>query len=129
MISEIKGLDEEIAVIRNWQDSPKCKSVLLYGDSGTGKTKLAVALAGDNAEIIRLETFLHKENAREILSTKLESALHNGPAVIVLDEIDKINTRLQNLTETEKKIQSLVWEFFYTLSDTSEVSVAEMISF
>lgn len=88
------------------------RSVLLYGNSGTGKTSIAKALARESrASVVSLfAQDLYSNNTgsvEETIKEKLQDALKQAPSVIVIDELDILcPPRSGRLTDTEKRIVS-----------------------
>ena len=78
-----------------WGITPP-RGVLLYGPPGTGKAKLARALAGVSQAIfyhLKLGNLTSKfgANTGEILQEVLRIATGEGPAVLLLDDIDALS--------------------------------------
>jgi ATP-dependent 26S proteasome regulatory subunit len=78
-----------------WGITPP-RGVLLYGPPGTGKATLARALAGTSAGIfyhLKLGNVTSKfgANTGELLQETLRIAIGEGPAVLLLDEIDALS--------------------------------------
>jgi ATP-dependent 26S proteasome regulatory subunit len=78
-----------------WGITPP-RGVLLYGPPGTGKAKLARALAGTSEAIfyhLKLGNVTSKfgANTGELLQETLRIAIGEGPAVLLLDEIDALS--------------------------------------
>lgn len=88
------------------------KSVLIYGNSGTGKTSIANYLAqeSDATYITILAPDLYSKNAtsaEELIKEKFEEALEKAPSIIVIDEIDILcPSRSSRLSDAEKRIVS-----------------------
>ena len=122
---ELGGLKNEILKIREMVELPMRhpelfdkigveapKGVLLYGPTGTGKTLLAKAVAGEtNAHFISLSgpEIMGKyygeseEKLREIFT----QAEENSPSIIFIDEIDSIAPKRDEVSgELEKRIVS-----------------------
>ena len=79
----------------DWGITPP-RGVLLYGPPGTGKATLARALAGTSAAIfyhLKLGNVTSKfgANTGELLQETLRIAIGEGPAVLLLDEIDALS--------------------------------------
>ena len=78
-----------------WGITPP-RGVLLYGPPGTGKATLARALAGASAAIfyhLKLGNLTSKfgANTGELLQETLRIAIGEGPAVLLLDEVDALS--------------------------------------
>ncbi len=105
---DVGGLQEAKAVLRGfasaltnpelykqWGIAPP-KGVLLYGPPGTGKSMLARALAGTSKAIfyhLKLSNLTSKfgANTGELLQEVLRIAIEEGPAVILLNEVDALS--------------------------------------
>jgi ribosome biogenesis ATPase len=81
------------------------KGILISGPAGTGKTSLALAIAGENPEIP-----VYKLNAPELVSglsggseekiRKLFNAVKDrAPAVVLIDELDCIAGKRENASK------------------------------
>ena len=122
---ELGGLKKEVQKIREMVELPMRhpelfdkigveapKGVLLYGPSGTGKTLLAKAVAGEtNANFISISgpEIMGKfygeseERLREIFT----QAEENAPSIIFIDEIDSIAPKRDEVSgDLEKRIVS-----------------------
>jgi transitional endoplasmic reticulum ATPase len=78
-----------------WGITPP-RGVLLYGPPGTGKATLARALAGTSEAIfyhLKLGNITSKfgVNTGELLQETLRIAISEGPAVLLLDEVDALS--------------------------------------
>ena len=78
-----------------WGITPP-RGILLYGPPGTGKAKLARALAGTSEAIfyhLKLGNVTSKfgANTGELLQETLRIAISEGPAVLLLDEVDALS--------------------------------------
>jgi ATP-dependent 26S proteasome regulatory subunit len=78
-----------------WGITPP-RGVLLYGPPGTGKATLARALAGTSEAIfyhLKLGNLTSKfgANTGELLQETLRIAISEGPAVLLLDEVDALS--------------------------------------
>jgi ATP-dependent 26S proteasome regulatory subunit len=78
-----------------WGITPP-RGLLLYGPPGTGKATLARALAGASAAIfyhLKLGNVTSKfgANTGELLQETLRIAIGEGPAVLLLDEVDALS--------------------------------------
>ena len=78
-----------------WGIAPP-RGVLLYGPPGTGKATLARALAGASGAIfyhLKLGNITSKfgANTGELLQETLRIAIGEGPAVLLLDEVDALS--------------------------------------
>jgi ATP-dependent 26S proteasome regulatory subunit len=79
----------------DWGITPP-RGVLLYGPPGTGKATLARALAGASQSIfyhLKLGNITSKfgANTGELLQETLRIAIGEGPAVLLLDEVDALS--------------------------------------
>jgi ATP-dependent 26S proteasome regulatory subunit len=78
-----------------WGITPP-RGVLLYGPPGTGKATLARALAGTSKAVfyhLKLGNITSKfgANTGELLQETLRIAMGEGPAVLLLDEVDTLS--------------------------------------
>jgi replication factor C large subunit len=94
-VAGIKGhnLNESILWLQNWK--PGSKYLLIYGDTGTGKTSFAYALAKDyNYEVVEMNSSLvrNKEQIGNIIgiASKQKSLFYSGK-IILIDEVDNIS--------------------------------------
>ena len=120
---DIGGLEEEIRKVREMIELPMKhpelfvrlgveapKGVLLHGPPGTGKTLLAKALANEtNAYFITLTgpEIMSKfyGESEERLREKFKEAEENAPSIILIDEIDSIAPKREEVTgEVERRI-------------------------
>uniref|UniRef100_A0AAR5PKZ8 AAA+ ATPase domain-containing protein n=1 Tax=Dendroctonus ponderosae TaxID=77166 RepID=A0AAR5PKZ8_DENPD len=88
------------------------KSVLLYGNTGTGKTTLAKFIAHTlRVNVVEISaTYLYSKNSKspeETVNKLFKSAIDKSPSVILLDEIDILcPSRNGRIVEAEKRIIS-----------------------
>ena len=88
------------------------KGVLLYGPSGTGKTLLAKAVAGEtNSHFVFLSgpeiMGRYYGESEERIRDIFRQAEENAPAIIFIDEIDSIAPKREEVTgEVEKRVVS-----------------------
>lgn len=107
--------DKLLAAAREWDNGGQKNGkngIFLYGEPGTGKTAFAEALAGE------LKLRIIKANVGSIasrwinqtteqLNDLLESALHQAPCVLFLDEIDSVfpdRTQMNTSNAEEAKV-------------------------
>lgn len=117
--NEVAGLNEvkeELTEIIDFLKSPEKykkmgaklpKGVLFYGPSGTGKTLLAKAIAGEShasfhnvcgSEFVEKYVGVGAKRVR----TLFEKAKREAPSVIFIDEVDAIGSKRTNETNNEK---------------------------
>lgn len=131
LIHQLAGLSDELTEIRDIikvyfgsKSGPKnCRSVLLYGHSGTGKTLLANAIAEESkfnkVEICAPDLYSkHSGNIEDAIKNLFQSAVSQSPSIIVLDEIDVLcPSRTARITDTEKRIVSTLLMMFDFLNE------------
>ncbi|KAJ8951028.1 hypothetical protein NQ318_006413 [Aromia moschata] len=118
--NRIAGVDGELDEIRDIMNAAlnktrtsklvKSKSVLLYGNSGTGKTTIAHALAKESkANIVSISApdlySKYSNSIEETIKEYFHTATEHPPSIIIIDEIDILcPQRSSRLTDTEKRI-------------------------
>ncbi|CAH1159359.1 unnamed protein product [Phaedon cochleariae] len=131
-LTSLAGIEEELSEIRGLMYTClnkskisflyQTKAVLLFGNSGTGKTTIAQTLAQESkANIVTISppdlfsknTVSPEENIREMFN----NAFQHAPSVIILDEIDVLcPSRSNRLSETEKRVVSTLLLLFDELA-------------
>ena len=120
---DVGGIEETIQQLREMVELPlrypelftrlgvdPPKGVLLHGPPGTGKTRLAQAVANEsdaNFSIINGPEIMGSGygESEKRLREVFEEASRNAPAIIFIDEIDSIAPKRGNVTgETEKRL-------------------------
>ncbi len=120
---DVGGMDETIKALREMVELPlrypelftrlgvdPPKGVLLHGPPGTGKTRLAQAVANESeAEFFTINGpeimgSAYGESERRLREV-FEEAERSQPAIVFIDEIDSIAPKRQNVTgEAEKRL-------------------------
>nr|CAI5860325.1 unnamed protein product [Callosobruchus analis] len=117
------GVDKEIQEVQSImktclsKDSksncmPHIKSVLLFGNSGTGKTMIANYLASESkANTVSISApdlySVQSNSIEENIRKSFRNAIENSPSVIIIDEIDVLCPhRSSRLNDSEKRIAS-----------------------
>ncbi|MFD1514149.1 AAA family ATPase [Halomarina rubra] len=105
--ADLGGLDSELRRLRETVELPLLapdlfsrlgakppNGVLLYGPPGTGKTLIGRALANETTAHVELiaASSLHSgtQTAREQVREHLDTAVENSPAIVFIDEVDRI---------------------------------------
>lgn len=100
----------------------RSRAVLIYGNSGTGKTILANVLANrSKANIVSINApDLYSKfsgSADETIKDLFQDAIEHSPSIIILDEIDILcPLRNSRITDTEKRIVSTLLFMFDNLN-------------
>ncbi|MBQ7623719.1 MAG: AAA family ATPase [Clostridia bacterium] len=102
------------------------RGLVLFGEPGVGKTRLARTLAGDGVTLIELRAAsCSKDNAQEALDSVFLKAKENRPSVILLDELDKIaGTSDKYYMEDNSFVQRILLQALDSLGDADNVLVA-----
>lgn len=133
LFKDIGGLDDEIIEIKELMQAAlgltdskinirPSKGCLLYGNSGTGKTMLANAIANfsNTFKINICATELYTKyatNPEDALKALLQDGIDNTPSVIILDEVDILcPSRSNRITDLEKRIVSNILSFYEELN-------------
>ena len=101
------------------------RGLVLYGEPGVGKTQLAKSIAAKGLHLIELRAATCcEENAYGALQDIFKLAKAKQPAVILLDEIDKIAGTADNYyMEANSNIQKMLLQELDSLSDEDDVLV------
>jgi len=94
--ADVKGQDLAIKELKKFvQQFPNKKSIVLYGQAGTGKTSLAHVLASElNLEIFELNASMlrNRQKLDEILKPALQQkSLFSKGKIILIDEVDGVS--------------------------------------
>ncbi|VEN39934.1 unnamed protein product [Callosobruchus maculatus] len=117
------GVDKEIQEVQDIMKTclskdcksscmPHIKSVLLFGNSGTGKTMIANYLASaSKANTVSISApdlySIQSNSIEENIKKSFRNAIENSPSVIIIDEIDVLcPQRSSRLNDSEKRIVS-----------------------
>lgn len=133
MFKDIGGLDEEIIEVKelmhfalgqsdNKINIKPSRGCLLYGNSGTGKTMLANALA-NSSNVFKISVCatdlytIYSGNTEFALKDLFKDAIDNAPSIVILDEFDILcPLRSNRITDIEKRTVSNVLKFFDELN-------------
>ena len=125
-IPEFVGLKEPKAILANLLQTQGSKAMLLYGESGIGKTAMGQAIARLLGAEIRNGTFIHVparkcnlEAVGEVVARTVYPPLYGDWYVVLVDEIDTMTAAAQDawlsvLDTTEMPAQTV---FIFTCNE------------
>ncbi|XP_018571693.1 spermatogenesis-associated protein 5 [Anoplophora glabripennis] len=135
----IAGLDKEMQEIcelmnaalgkRKLSNLAQSRAVLLYGNSGTGKTTLAKILGKmSKANVVAINApdlySKYSGSAEETIKELFQDAIDHSPSIIIIDEIDILcPLRSSRITDTEKRIVSTLLVMFDNLNAQTNIKV------
>jgi transitional endoplasmic reticulum ATPase len=139
---DVGGLDEAVRKVREVVQLPlrhpeiferlgidPPRGVLLHGPSGTGKTLIARAVAGDTGCYFKSITGTeimdkHYGESEAKLRAAFEDAYKNAPAIIFIDEIDALAPRRETAEgEVERRVTAQLLALMDGMIDRGQVIV------
>nr|XP_023012999.1 spermatogenesis-associated protein 5 [Leptinotarsa decemlineata] len=137
--TSLAGVDEEMDEIRILMKSclersdtaraARTNAVLLFGNSGTGKTTIATTLAKESeVHVVNISsthlfgnsTITPEDSLRDLIKNAFECT----PSIILIDEIDALcPSRSSRLTDSEKRIASTLLSLFEDLNSKKSLKV------
>ena len=97
LIGNVEIVDRVIAWANAWKEGKNPKPLLLFGNSGTGKTALAIIVAKEfNWQLFEMNSsdLRDKESIEKIVGAAISnSSLFSSKRLILLDEVDSISPR------------------------------------
>ncbi|KAJ8931196.1 hypothetical protein NQ314_015919 [Rhamnusium bicolor] len=139
LMSRIAGVDEEMneicdimkAAFRKTKISQlaQCRAILLYGNSGTGKTTIATNIAKQSMyNIVSISApdlySKYSGSVEEAIKELFQDAIDHSPSIVILDEIDILcPLRNSRMTDTEKRIISTLLLMFDKLNQQDNIEV------
>ena len=124
---EIAGLKKMLLNAKEYREQGirLPRGLVLYGEPGVGKTQLAKSISTKGLNFIELRAATCcEDNAYEALQDIFKLAKAKQPAVLLLDEIDKIaGTSDEYYMETNSNIQKMLLQELDSLSDEDDVLV------
>uniref|UniRef100_A0A6P7FJ83 ATPase family protein 2 homolog n=1 Tax=Diabrotica virgifera virgifera TaxID=50390 RepID=A0A6P7FJ83_DIAVI len=105
------------------------KAVLLYGNSGTGKTMIAQYLASNSiVNVVSINSTdigsTNSSSVEKYIKQLFNDAVENAPSILLLDEFDILGpARGTRLTETEKRVVSTFLKLFDDLHTKKSLKI------
>ncbi|MBI4153991.1 replication factor C large subunit [Candidatus Woesearchaeota archaeon] len=131
--SELAGNHEALAEIKETILAGKKKCILLYGNTGVGKTSLVYAIAPElNCEVVEINASEQRNKegiGQRIGHAAMQMSLFSRGKIILIDDLDCVSGThdrgaVPSIIELEKKTR---WPMIITVTDPAEEKIKPLL--